>query len=79
MWPDGTHPMLFSELSCVCMPSFKPVAPSFFFLTNVPFSASFNIGRGVAIYILKTFPLMTLTLNIYIYIYIWVCGSNFNR
>ena len=48
MWPDGTHPMLFAESSCVCMPSFRPVAP-FFFLGKVPFLAFFNIERGVVI------------------------------
>ena len=30
VWPDGTHPMLFTESSCVCMPSFRPVALLFF-------------------------------------------------
>ena len=30
MWPDGTHSMLFIELSCVCMPSFRSVALFFF-------------------------------------------------
>ena len=30
MWPDETHLMLFTESSCVCMPSFKSVAPLFF-------------------------------------------------
>ena len=38
VWPDGTHPMLFAESSCVCMPSFRPVAP-FLFLAKVPFLA----------------------------------------
>ena len=37
VWPDGTHPMLFAESSCVCMPSFRPVAP-FFFQAKVPFA-----------------------------------------
>ena len=30
MWPDGTHPMLFRESSCVCMLSFRPFAKFFF-------------------------------------------------
>ena len=30
VWSDGTHPILFAESSCVCMPSFRPVAPFFF-------------------------------------------------
>ena len=49
MWLDGTHPMLFEESSCVCIPSFRPVAP-FLFLAIVPFLDFFwNIERGVAI------------------------------
>ena len=38
VWPDGTHPMQFAELSCVCIPSFRLVAP-FFFLAKVPLLA----------------------------------------
>ena len=38
VWQDGTHPMLFAESSCFCMPSFRSVAP-FFFLAKVPFLA----------------------------------------
>ena len=34
--PDDTHPMLFEESSCVCMQSFRPVAP-FIFLAKIPF------------------------------------------
>ena len=34
VWLDGTHFMLFEDSSCVCMPSFRPVAP-FFFLAKV--------------------------------------------
>ena len=49
VWPGGTHPMLFTELSCVCMPSFRPVVP-YFFLAKVPFLAFLNTERGVAIY-----------------------------
>ena len=45
VWPDGTHPMLFAESSCVSMPSFRSVAP-FFFLEKVPFSGFFNT-KGV--------------------------------
>ena len=69
MWPHGTHPMLFTGSSCVCMPSFRPVAP-FFFLAKVPFLAIFfNTERGVA---MKRSPGDTNS------IYMWVCGSKFN-
>ena len=37
VWPDGTHPMLFTESSCVCMLKFRPVAPFFLFWVKVPF------------------------------------------
>ena len=30
VWPDGAHPMLFIESSCVCMSSFMPIAPFYF-------------------------------------------------
>ena len=40
VWLDGTQPMLLEESSCVCMPSFRPVAP-FFFSGKVPFLAFF--------------------------------------
>ena len=45
VWPDETHPMLFAESSCVCMPSFMSVIP-FFFLAKVSFLA-FLIQKGV--------------------------------
>ena len=54
VWLRETHPMLLSESSCVCMPSFRPVAP-FFFQAKVPFllvNSSlffFNTERGVAL------------------------------
>ena len=49
VWPYGTHPTLFLESYCVCMPSFRSVAP-LFFLAKVPFLALFlNTERGVAI------------------------------
>ena len=41
VWPDGTHPMLFEELSCICMPSFR-YEDLFFFLVKVPFLAFLN-------------------------------------
>ena len=41
VWLDGTHPMLFEESSCVCMRSFRPVAP-FLFLAKVPFFIFFD-------------------------------------
>ena len=49
MWPDGTHPMLFAESSCAC----KALGLMFhsFFLAKVQFLVSFNIERGVVIYI----------------------------
>ena len=30
VWPDGTHPMLFKESDCVCMPSSWSVDPILF-------------------------------------------------
>ena len=48
MWPDKTHPRLFAESSCVCMPSFRPVVP-LLFLAKVKFLALFNIERGAAV------------------------------
>ena len=40
VWPSGTHPMLFPELSCICIPSFRPVA-LLVFLAKIPFLAFF--------------------------------------
>ena len=58
MWPNGT-PMLFSELSCVCMPHIRSVAP-FFFLAKVPFFFAFfpflNTERGSHIDMLIMLP-----------------------
>ena len=51
VWQDGTHPKLFEESSCVCMPSFRPVDP-FLFLAKVPFLAFYKkkyTERGVAL------------------------------
>ena len=48
MWLDWTHSMLFEQSSCVCMPSFRPVAPSLF-LAEVPFLAFFEYRMGVTI------------------------------
>ena len=36
VWPDGTHPMIFAESSCVYIPIFRPIA-SFCFMVKVPF------------------------------------------
>ena len=53
MWPDGTHPMLFVELSCVCMPGFRFVVSILFFFffpwQKYHFWLIFNIERGVTI------------------------------
>ena len=48
VWPDGTHPMLFVESSCVCIPSFRFVAPFFFSSKSTTFGF-FSIDGGVAI------------------------------
>ena len=64
VWPDGTHPMLFAESSCICMPSFRPVAP-FFFLSKVPFFFFFLVLKGVWPYrYAYDVPLVTLILNV---------------
>ena len=74
--PDGTYPMLFTELSCVCMPSFRPVA-SFSFLPKVQFLAFLKfIYIYIYIYrkgcghidILGLYPGDTNSK------YIWICG-----
>ena len=52
VWPDGTHPMLFAESSCACMP-FRPVVP--FYSGKITIFVSFaivvffNIEKGVTI------------------------------
>ena len=46
VWPDGTHPMLFAESSCVCVPSFWPVAP-YFSLQKFHFFLAFLIQKGL--------------------------------
>ena len=60
VWLDGTHPMLFAESNCVCMPKFKPVDLFFFFfffLSTVSFfvSSLYRKGRHL-IDMLMTFP-----------------------
>ena len=45
MWPDGTHPILFAESSCDCLPSFRSIAP-FSFLVKVPFLVVVLIQKG---------------------------------
>ena len=59
------YPMLFKESSCVCMPSFGPVAPQFF-LAKVTFLATFFfIQKGVWPHThTKDIPLVKLILNI---------------
>ena len=65
MWRDGTHPLLFTESSCVCMPkklNFFPGKAFFFFF--------FSMEKGCGhIDVLKTFPGDTDRIYIYIYIY----------
>ena len=71
MWPDGTYPILFAESSCVCMPSFRSVAP--FFSKMYHF---FLIWKGVWPYRhAHDAPMVTPILNIYI----WVRGSRTHR
>ena len=57
VWPSGTHSMLLPELSCVCIPNFRLLAPCIF-LAKLPllafflffsFFLFFNTERGVAI------------------------------
>ena len=63
MWPDGAHPLLFTESSCVYM----PVAQ--FFPGKVLFFLFLNMEKGCGhIDMLKTFPGDTDCK------YIWVCG-----
>ena len=45
VWPSGMHPMLFTESSCVCMPSFNLVAP--FFLVKYLFGLICLVHKGV--------------------------------
>ena len=47
MRPDGTHLMLFSVSSYVCMPSLFRLVTLLFFLTIVTFLAFFGIQKGV--------------------------------
>ena len=48
--------MLFPELSCVCIPSIRPVTPCVF-LAKVPHMVSFEYRKRCGhINILKTFP-----------------------
>ena len=54
MWPDGTHPMLFAESSCICVPSFRSIAPFYFRLK----------------YHAHDVPLVTPILNVYGFMYL---------
>ena len=46
MWPDGTHPMLFSEISFVsACQSFRPVAQFFFSAKTTIFGFFLNTER----------------------------------
>ena len=57
VWPDWIHPMLFAELSCVCMPNFRTVALFFFASESTIFGFFFKYGRGCShIDILMLFP-----------------------
>ena len=49
VWPDGTHPMLFTVSSCVSMPIFRSVTPFFFSGKSTIFCFILNSERGVAI------------------------------
>ena len=49
VWPGRTHPMLFAESSCVCMPSFTSVAPFLFSRKKTIFL--FLISKGIWPYI----------------------------
>ena len=42
VWPDGTHPMLFVESSCICVPSFTTVASLFFSVKSSIFVVFFK-------------------------------------
>ena len=49
VWPDGTHPMLFAESSCVCMPRFWTCSSIIFFVEKVMFLSFLNTEWGVSI------------------------------
>ena len=75
--PDGTHPKLFAESSCVCIPKFYACSSILFYGTNTIFGF---LGVQKVMWPYRyayDVPLVALILNIYIYI--WVCGSDFNR
>ena len=62
--PNGTHTILFAELGCICVPSFRCVAPSFF-LAKAPILA-FLKERSVCPYRhAHGVPLVTLILNVF--------------
>ena len=49
VWPDGTHPILFAESSCVACQSFRPVAPFFFSWQKYSFWLFLEYERDVSI------------------------------
>ena len=73
VWPDRTHPMLFAESSCVCMPSSRPVA-LFFFSGESTIFGFYECRNGCGhIDCLRRSPGDTDSK------YIWLCGSSFNH
>ena len=74
--------MLFAESSCVCMPSFRSVAPFLFCSENTIFLIKknffyyffYNMGVGPYRYA-HNIPLVTLILNIYIYGFVGVTST----
>ena len=61
VWPNGTHPMLFAESICVCMPTFYACNSILFFVAKVPFLVIFLIQKKVWPYrYAYDVPLMTL-------------------
>ena len=66
LWPDGIHPMLFAESSCVCMPKFYACSSILFSGESTIFVFCFLIQEGVWPYkYAYDIPLMTKILNIY--------------
>ena len=64
MWPDGTHPLIFYRMKCVCIPSIRSIAP--FFLPGKSIIFSFLIQKWVWPYRhAHDIHLVILILNIY--------------
>ena len=66
MWPDGTHPMLFAESSCVGVPKFQACSSILFSgkSTIFDFKKTKQIGVWPYRYAYDV-PLVTLIPNIY--------------